>query len=217
MAGEPPGTWHRFTGRVEGDLAPDSADVDRRRQRVIGGRWTWLRQVHGASVVVVDRPGQWAGEAADAAVTTTPGAVLSVSVADCAPVALLADGVVGVVHAGWRGLRSGIIAAAVAAVRQRGAGPIHAVIGPCIRPACYEFDEKELDQVVEALGPALRATTAQGRPALDLPGGVRAALREVGVETCQDLGPCTACSPRHWSHRAGADRQRQALVATVAP
>lgn len=209
--------WHRFTGCAEGDLAPGSPGVDRRRQAVATGPWTWLRQVHGATVVVVDRPGQHAGVPADAAVTSSPGAVLAVTVADCAPVVLLAEEAIGVVHAGWRGLRAGVVPAAVAALRRLGAGPLRAVVGPCIRPRCYEFGAAELASVAGALGEGVRARTADGRPALDVAAGVRLALAAEGVSECTDAGTCTACSPFHWSHRGAGDGRRQAVVAGVAP
>lgn len=210
-------TWHRFTGCGDGDLAPGSTGIERRRQAVATGAWTWLRQVHGAGVVVVDHPGDHTGVRADAAVTTVPGAILAVTVADCAPVALLADGAVGVVHAGWRGLRAGVVQAAVEALRGLGGGTVHAVIGPCIRPRCYEFDEAELASVARVLGEGVRARTADGRPALDVAAAVRLALAAEGVHDWSDDGVCTACSPGHWSHRRDGDRRRQALVAALAP
>lgn len=175
--------------------------------------WTWLRQVHGAEVIIVDEPGAHAGARGDGAVTTAPGAVLSVTVADCAPVALLGHGAVGVVHVGWRGLASGVVASAVEALRRLGAGPLRAVVGPCIEPSCYEFGPDELHSLVTALGPAVASRTSEGRPALDLVAGVRSALVTAGVEHCEFSGVCTACSSGHWSHRGSGTSSRQALIA----
>ena len=90
-----------FTDRLDGDLAWASAGVAERRAAVASGAWTWLRQVHGAGVVDVTRPGAWAGAEADAAVTAAERAVVAVSVADCAPLALVSEGGgLAVVHAG---------------------------------------------------------------------------------------------------------------------
>ena len=69
-----------WTARADGDFAGDLSD------RQPG--WTWLRQVHGAQVVVVRTPGEHAGVEADAAVTDTLGCPLVVRTADCAPVVL---------------------------------------------------------------------------------------------------------------------------------
>lgn len=202
-----------FTDRSAGDLAVGSSGVHERRATVAPTPWTWLRQVHGADVVVVTRPGEHAGAEADAAVTATPDCVLVVQAADCAPVALVADGVVGVVHAGWRGIRAGVLPSAVSAMRALGATGIGAVIGPCIRPGCYEFGSDELDALVTDLGPSVRGTTAAGSPALDVPAAVRASLATAGVVAVDDVAVCTACSVGHWSFRARGDAERQAVVA----
>jgi copper oxidase (laccase) domain-containing protein len=66
--------------------------------------------------------------------------------------------------------------------------------------------------VAARLGDRVRAETADGRAALDLPAGVRAALAAAGVERVDVVDVCTACSARHYSHRARRDRERQALV-----
>lgn len=202
-----------FTDRSAGDLAVGSAGVHGRRASVAPMPWTWLHQVHGADVVVVTHPGEHAGARADAAVTATPGCVVAVQTADCAPVALVADGVVGVVHAGWRGIRAGVLPAAVGAMRALGATGIEAVIGPCVRPGCYEFGPDELDALAADLGPSVRGTTVGGSPALDVPAAVRASLAGAGVVEVDDVGVCTACSADHWSFRAHGDAERQAVVA----
>ena len=163
--------------------------------------------------MVVDRPGQHAGVEADAAVTAVPGCILSIQVADCAPVALIASSAVGVVHAGWRGLIAGVVPNAVAAMRAAGAGEIDAVIGPCIEPGCYEFGPGDLDAVAAVLGDDVRGRTRSGSTALDLRAAVRASLRTAGVEQISEAAVCTACSPVHWSHRARGEHERQAVVA----
>src|SRR5438876_12396346 len=85
-------------------------DVATRRRVVVDLRWTWLRQVHGDRVVTVSSPGAGAGSRADAAVTDQAGCALAVLTADCAPVALASpQGVLGVAHAGWRGLEAGVL------------------------------------------------------------------------------------------------------------
>jgi YfiH family protein len=167
--------------------------------------------------VRVAAPGEHAGVEADAAVTSVPGAAIAVQTADCVPIALVADGAVGVVHAGWRGLAAGVVEAAVQALADAGGGPARAQIGPCIRARCYEFGPTDLDRVAERLGDGVRATTAWGTPALDVVRAATAALRRAGVTEVADSGVCTACSPAHYSHRARGETGRQALVAWLAP
>jgi polyphenol oxidase len=215
-----------FTGRAQGDLGHAGAwvevhEVDRgvaeRRLALVDRPWSWLRQVHGDHVVIVEEPGGGAGEAGDALVTAHPGAVLAVLTADCAPLALAsAEGVIAAVHAGWRGLVAGVVDRAVEAMVKLGATDVMAALGPCIHAPCYEFSTADLDVVAAELGDVVRGTTSEGRPALDVPAAVRAALSRNGVELVHDEAVCTACSAEHWSHRARGDVQRQAVVTWLA-
>jgi len=210
----------RFTDRSNGDLAVagDPVVLAARRARIVDAPWTWLRQVHGATVVTVTEPGEHAGAEADAAVTAVRGAPIAVHTADCVPVVLRGPGVVGVAHAGWRGLAGGVVERTVKAMADLGAAPsaVAAELGPCIRARCYEFSPDHLDQVAATVGPEVRSTTAWGTPALDVPAGVRAVLARAGVLHVTDQGVCTACSPNHWSHRARGEAERQAAVAWLA-
>ena len=174
--------------------------------------WTWLRQVHGADVVTVTAAGEHAGEPADAAVTSVPGATLVVRTADCAPVALLSESVVGLAHAGWRGLVGGVVERTVEVMRSAGAGPITARIGPCVAPDAYEFGSEELAAVADRYGDRVRGSTERGAPALDLAAGVAAALERSGVALDGGLPPpCTAnLADTYFSHRARAEPGRQA-------
>ena len=188
-------------------------DVAARRRAVVDLPWTLLHQIHVAGVVRVTRPADGAGIKADAAVSAANGCALAVLTADCAPVALASsEGVIGVAHAGWRGVAGGVIEATVAEMESLGASGIEAAVGPCIHAECYEFGPTELDEVAARLGESVRATTAAGAPALDLPAAVRAALARAGVESVDDAGVCTACSPSHFSWRARKETQRQATV-----
>jgi polyphenol oxidase len=207
----------RLTGAAAGDFAVGQpADVlAARRQALVPLPWTWLLQVHGDRVVVVDEPGARAGAGADAAVTARPGAALAIQTADCAPVALIADeGVVAAVHVGWRGLVAGVVEGAAEAVRRAGGTRLRAVVGPCIHACCYEFGAADLDRVAARYGDGVRATTRSGRSALDVPAAVTSALAAIPTAEVTRAGPgCTACgTPPMFSHRARGDRARQAMV-----
>jgi YfiH family protein len=207
-----------WTSRGDGDVGPGAgAAAEARRAVVRPGPWAWLCQVHGAGVHVVTGPGGVQGSEGDALVTAAPGVALAVFTADCAPVALMSpEGVAGLVHAGWRGLEAGVVEATVDAMRQLGATRLEAALGPCIRAECYEFGAAELDRLVARWGPVVRARTASGRPALDLPAAVGVALERSGAELVVDAGVCTACSTDWFSHRARRDVGRQATVLVAA-
>ncbi len=212
----------RFTTTSDGDFSPpdetDDAALTARRRSVVDAPWTWLRQQHGADVVTVEAPGASVGALADAAVAFVAAAPVAVVTADCAPIVCVdgAGGSVAAIHAGWRGLALGVVDAAIAAMRARGATGITAALGPCIHAECYEFSEVDLAPIVDAFGPEVRGVTKSGTPALDVPAAVRIALARAGVELVHDEDACTACTPGYWSHRARGDARRQATVAWLA-
>jgi copper oxidase (laccase) domain-containing protein len=174
--------------------------------------------VHGAGVAVVERPGDRCGEQADAAVTACSSAALMVRTADCAPVALGSpEGVVAIVHAGWRGLLAGVVEAALAAMESLGARSVSAAVGPCIQPHAYPFSVTDLEKIAARLGGSVVSSDAAGRPALDLPGAVVRALEAAGAHVVARSRTCTHCSGEHWSWRARGDRSRQATFVWKEP
>jgi polyphenol oxidase len=219
----PPGAWvtrlpggaeMRAGSRLSGDFSDPYAPGSARRQHLLADApWTWLHQVHGSRVAFVPHPGACRGAEADAAVTLCPGAALVVRTADCAPIGLASpEGVIGAVHAGWRGLMAGVVEAAVAAMRSLGAGEVSAALGPCIAPHAYTFSPADLESVASRYGPGAVAADDAGCPALDLRAAVGAALATCGATLLADAQICTHCSSDHWSWRANRDTGRQASV-----
>jgi copper oxidase (laccase) domain-containing protein len=100
------------------------------------------------------------------------------------------------IHAGWRGLASGVLVNGVAALRALGAhGSLEAAIGPGAGPCCYEVGE----EVHAAFGPDV---VRRGRN-LDLKAIARAQLETAGVSAVRDVELCTICSDPSlfFSHR----------------
>ena len=169
-----------------------------------------LHQVHGTDVMTVETPWQAGqGPDADALVTNRPGLALGVITADCAPV-LMQDaraGVIGAVHAGWRGAAAGVLEAAVAAMEALGATPagIAAVVGPCIGQDSYEVGPDLRDAVLPTLtgGAAFfRGGRPPDRQHFDLAGYCLACLRAAGIADTYALGVDTlADAERFFSHR----------------
>jgi polyphenol oxidase len=193
-----------------------------------GMPWAVARQVHSARVLRVGDArslGQGPPEAkppvgeGDGLVTAAPGVVLAVLTADCAPV-LLADpaaGVVGAVHAGWRGLAVGVVEAGVAALAALGADPAATVglVGPAVGGCCYEVGA-DVRAAVGDRYPAALATTRDGRPSLDPAAAAAAALAAAGVGEVRVAGECTHhLDERFFSHRRdrGATGRQAGLVA----
>lgn len=98
----------------------------------------WLEQIHGIDAIDAARVDPHAPPPkADAVFTREKNVPCVVMTADCLPVVLAAaDGsVVGVAHAGWKGLCHGVIEALA---QSMGAVALHAWLGPCIGPDNYE-------------------------------------------------------------------------------
>jgi polyphenol oxidase len=209
-----------FTDRSHGNLSSVSGhdcelgELARERLRGQIGLRGLARgyQVHGARVRRVTeiptntgalkRP----GEEADGQATTLTRVGALVLTADCLPVALVQNGAVAMLHAGWRGLAAGVLEEGVKVLRaQRPGAQIIAVIGPGAGACCYE------------VGPEVHAEFGEERPEranIDLRAVARARLLAAGVATVHDDDACTICDERFFSHRReGAVAGRQAGVA----
>lgn len=226
------GAAHGFLGRKggvsTGDLAglnvsyseDDPALTSENRRRAVeavlpGGTLQTCFQIHSADVVTVaelwadaDRP------RADALVTDSPGVVLGVLTADCAPV-LFCDavaGVVGAAHAGWKGAFTGVTDATIAAMEALGAtrDNIAAVVGPCIAQRSYEvdagFEARFLEQAAE--NERFFRAGREGHAWFDLEGYIASRLRDAGLTKVGMLGEDTyAQEERFYSFRRTTHRK----------
>jgi YfiH family protein len=163
-----------------------------------------VHQIHSTRVVLIDEAWQQGPlTQADGLVTQRRGVALAVLGADCAPV-LLADpeaGVIGAVHAGWRGALDGVTDSAIDVMLSLGADPrrMVAAIGPCIAQASYEIGP-EFPEPFLAQDPA-NAVFFRDRH-FDLPGYLTLRLRRRGVEAVAPSPGDTAAEPeRFFSHR----------------
>ena len=172
-------------------------------------------QVHGAEIERRERPpvpNPYASAAGDrpsdgdGQVTSNRELTPLVQVADCLPVALVGERGVAMLHCGWRGLASGIVARGAQEV-----GATAAAVGPGIGPCCYEVGEEVLD----AFGD-LGSGIAAGRM-LDLPEVARRLLARAAIEAVDSTDLCTSCEPDlFFSHRRDRGRTgRQAGLAWI--
>jgi len=128
--------------------------------------------------------------------TAKAGLAPLVLVADCLPVALAGPDGVAMLHCGWRGLATGIVARGVKSVNAQAAA-----IGPGIGACCYEVGPEVLERFAD-LGEGI----ADGRM-LDLAEVACRQLRTAGVEPIESAGLCTSCEPGlFFSHRRDGER-----------
>lgn len=186
---------------------PDAvtANIETVRERLELVRVARCRQVHGGKILDVDTATPTEDAEGDALTTTQRGIGVMVTVADCLPVALIAPGRATMLHCGWRGLATQLIAEAVA---RFGPVPPTAVIGPGIGRNVYEVGP----EVPEQLGPAGLAAFEDGR--LDLRAVARAQLTAAGVHLIEEVDLCTHANPELlFSHRRQNPTGRQGGVA----
>lgn len=244
-----PGIRHGFFTRAGGvseglyaglNCGPGSSDaqgnVAENRARVarhLGGTHpdvATLYQVHSPDAVVVEGPvAADARPKADAIVTNTPGLVIGILTADCAPV-LFADAearVVAAAHAGWRGAVSGVLEATVAEMEKLGArrNRIAAAIGPAINQVSYEVGpdfEEALLKSCSNNGMFLARNNPHDRAHFDLPGFVEMRLKGCGVGKVEQQSVCTYANEslffsfRRSTHRSEPDYGRQISAIVVA-
>ena len=186
---------------------------------VDGARVVSMAPVHGNDVGLVDGPTTEPVPEVDALVTTVPGIALLVLAADCVPVVLGSsdDGVVAVVHAGWRGVRSDVVGSTLASMAEAGArlDRVRAVVGPAICGSCYDVPRERFEEIV-AVAPEAAAVASGGRPGLDLRAAVVARLRAAGVRSTLH-GGCTAETPSLYSFRRDGVTGRHGGVVTLRP
>jgi YfiH family protein len=136
--------------------------------------------------------------------------------ADCMPVLLAHEraAVVGIAHAGWRGLRAGVIEATAAAMGVPASGML-AWLGPAIGPGAYEVGEEVRAAFVDRDARAAQAfqPTRPGHWHLDLYAVARQRLAALGVTRVFGGGLCTASdADRFFSYRRDKASERMAAA-----
>ena len=159
------------------------------------------RQVHGSRIRTHQGPGEGMLllEGYDGHVTTTPGLLLAVSVADCVPVYLATRSgrAVALLHAGWRGTAAGILERGVTQLSgvanvPSGGMVMHCGVGIC--GDCYEVGSDVYAQVTGRESP--------GKAQLDVRAELVVQGQRLGVGEITVSPWCTAHdSAQFHSHR----------------
>jgi len=178
----------------------------------------WLEQVHGIHAVAAETVS--APVVADAAWTREPSRPCVVMTADCLPVLLCdrAGTVVAAVHAGWRGLAGGVIAATVA---RMGVPPMEllAWLGPAIGPEAFEVGEEVRDAFIalDRASASCFQPSPAGRWLADIYGLARLQLRRLYVTAVYGGHACTFGEPeRFFSYRRESATGRMASLIWLA-
>jgi YfiH family protein len=176
-------------------------------------------QVHEADVFEARSPVGPIRPRADALFSTVRGLSIGIVTADCVPILLATEdgSAVAAIHAGWRGLASGVIEAGLRAIGSAAKGmSFAAAVGPAARGCCYEVDDPVREALADNYAGSLEEFLAPGRPGryqLDLPCLATRILIENGVDQNQ-IGlqnrVCTICDADRFEsyRRDGVDSGR---------
>jgi len=161
-------------------------------------------QVHGKRVLVLKK--KWRSHSdpkADAIVTKKSGLVLGILTADCAPVILCDEKakVIGIAHAGWKGVFLGVLESAVNKMENIGAkrSNIKAIIGPCISKKFYEVGNDLFQKFVKK-NPKNKSfftvSKKHSRYMFDLVGCICEILKKLNIGNVENLSLDTFSNPK---------------------
>tara|TARA_A100001011_G_scaffold285833_1_gene296409 strand:- start:1750 stop:2463 length:714 start_codon:yes stop_codon:yes gene_type:complete len=142
----------------------------------------------------------------DSIVTRGDKFILGITTADCLPIILIdyLDGVIGICHAGWKGIKRGIIENTVNKMIKIGSkrSNLSAFIGPCIRKYSYEVSIEFVN------GMNLNAmdfyTKKNDKYFFDLPKLAKFKLNSLGVFKIVDSKIDTYKNKNYFSYRRSA-------------
>lgn len=224
LGGQSPAPWDSLNLGVNTGDSPENIESNRAllAQQMPEAQVQWLRQVHGSSGVVLQKGVLKDLPEADFSYTNERGIACAVLTADCLPILIcdVAGTEIAAVHAGWRGLSSGVIANAVSQFKAPGT-ELTAWIGPSIGQNAFEVGA----DVVQAMSNAelLVSSDLDGLVVaheqvsekffLDLAGIARINLSSLGVDKVYGGDLCSySDSERFFSYRRDGETGRMASL-----
>ncbi len=196
----------------------DSAkDVEKNRSKLLSllkleSEPCWLDQTHSVEIIRACRDN--IGTKADGCYTAETGQVCVVMTADCLPVTLYnrEKSRVAAVHAGWRGLASGILEQGVAQV---GTENTVAWLGPAIGPKHFEVGEDVYTAFTTANAEHQKAFIKKnsGKWLADIYRLARQILKQLGVSEVYGGSDCTVANDKtYYSFRRDKITGRMATL-----
>jgi YfiH family protein len=172
----------------------------------------WMEQVHGIDVIKADQSKQI--EKADASYTDQENTVCAVLTADCLSILLATtDGnKIAAIHAGWRGLLSGVVANTV---NTMGTINLVAWLGPAIGADCFEVGQEIKDSFIKKSEKFTQVFTKtnEKKYLADIYKLAKIELASVGIKQVYGGGFCTVTDKeRFYSYRRDGETGRMATL-----
>jgi len=176
-----------------------------------------LKQIHSDQVILVpsnpDRH-EIRNREGDALLTNLSGVGIAVRTADCVPILLAQpEGVIGVVHAGWRGTKAGILEKSLLQIKETwnlDLSQIYVSMGPAICGKCYEVGEEVGGQFRESGSDIVKKTSGE-KLLLDLKLANQKLLKKMCVPPSQIevRSECTLCHEAEFFSYRGELKRRE--------
>lgn len=151
-------------------------------------------------------------ENTDGLITKNHDLALAVLSADCATVLLFAHDLnaIAALHAGWKGMKNGILPKAIIELKNLGASEISAIIGPAICANCYPVSKERFLEVKRAV-PAAAVVNSHEDYSIDVRAGLISQLSQAKV-SYETIDKCSFESQDLYSFRRDEITGRNASV-----
>ncbi len=169
-----------------------------------------VNQVHGTNVVIVDGRTQ---QKADALITSSPGAIIGVKLADCCGVLMYdaENAVVAAVHSGWRGTAGNIVGTTIntliASFRTK-TSDLQVWLSPCASGTHYEVGEDVYQVLTSYCTPQGSRWLFDNHRAI----GDQCVAAGVNPENIVIHSACTITDSRWHSYRRDGERSGRMLA-----
>ncbi len=166
-------------------------------------------QIHSRNVSVAEKPGIYPGS--DALATNKENIFLVIQTADCFPIFIFDPHkhAVAAIHAGWRGVKSGIIQSVISKLKSSFdlmTADLFVAIGPGLQKECFEVRSDVSKYFPDIY---LAAHPDPDKRYLDLSGYIMHMLIDFGipVDQIQNQGDCTMCqTDLYYSYRRDKEK-----------
>ncbi|WP_245810055.1 peptidoglycan editing factor PgeF [Hydrogenobacter hydrogenophilus] len=167
-----------------------------------------LKQTHSDKVYLLERLTQELAEG-DAIITQLRGVKIGVKTADCVPIALLGKHTVGVIHAGWRGLKGKIIENTIEMLKNfEKIDELTAFVGPSAKACCYQVGEEFKEHFI-------CIHYKNGSFFLDTQEEAITKLKSLGIRRFIKLSSCSICNTKYPSYRRNKTKERLFTYAQI--
>ncbi len=158
------------------------------------------KQIHSEKVSIIDSAKKKIINNADGLITNKKNIALGIVTADCLPIIFHDEnkGIIGVAHAGYKGLIKGIIQQMVKKIKDLNGDlkNIKVCIGPSIGPCCYDVPQKRIKMFDKKLNKLNSFKLRKGKYFLDLKDIAKKILlkEKINIKNIQLSKLCTKCN-----------------------